>query len=99
MCFGCGKNDHMYSRNIQITCPHAHEPDVKAKAEAKFKEIRDRPGKNSESQERWRKKSPNLSDFSGKSLEKIKSQVFSADADESTIETSESSRHRDDDRG
>ena len=93
------KKDHMHSRNGRITCTRAHEPGVKAKDEAKFKEIKDCPGRNSQSQEHWRKKSLNLSDFCGKSLEKIKSQVFSADTNESIIDTSKSSRRCDEDCG
>ena len=41
--------------------------------------------KLSKTQERWRKKDPGLSDFAGKSLGKIKNQVFAADADVSTL--------------
>ena len=70
-------------------CRRAHEPDFKAKAEAKFREISHRPGRNSESQGRWHKKSPNLSDFSGKSTKKIKIKIFNTDADESNIDTAE----------
>ena len=85
ICFGCKDDGHVYSRNGKITCPHARESDVKAKDRAKFKEIGDQPGKLTESQEHWRKKSPNLSDFSQKSLENIKRQVFNADADRSLL--------------
>ena len=99
-CFGCGSLEHVFSRNGKTLCPRAHEPAIKARADAKFKEIANRPGKVTDSQERWRKKSPNLSDFSGESLKKITNQVYAAeaDADGSTIDT-ESSRGRDDDRG
>ena len=99
ICFGCKSLGHVFSRHGKIICPRGHEPAIKAAADAKFKEIADRPSKVTDSQERWRKKSPNLSDFTGKSLEKITKQVYAAeaDADGSTIDT-ESSRGRDDDR-
>ena len=101
-CFGCGDPDHVFSRDGKIICPRGHERAIKAAAEAKFKEIRERPKKVTDSEERWRKKTPNLSDFTGKNLKKITEQVYAAeaeaDADGSTIDTDSSSRGRDDDR-
>ena len=95
----CDSLEHVFSQHGKTLFPRAHEATIKAKAEAKFKEISDRPGKVTNSQERWRKKSPNLGDFSGESLKKITKQVYAAkvEADGSTID-SESSRGHDDDR-
>ena len=71
-CFGCKSLEHVFSRNGKIICPRGHTTAIKAAADAKFEEIANRPGKLTATQERWRKHDPDLDDFTGASLKKIK---------------------------
>ena len=66
-------------------CPKANDPDVKAKVEAKYKEIANKSNRLTDSQEHWHKKDPDLKYFSGNSLEKIKNQVIAANTNGSSI--------------
>ena len=90
--FECDSKGHLFSKNGKILCPKANNPVIKANADAKFKDISERSNKLTGLQERWQKTDPDLNDFNGKSLKKIKFQVIAANTDSSTIETIESNR-------
>ena len=90
VCFGCDNEDHVFLRGGTIFCPKGNDPDIKAKADARFKEISDRAkdradNKLTKTQEYWHKKDPDRSVFTSKSLKKIKNQVFAANIDGSTF--------------
>ena len=93
VCFGCN-GDHCFARNGETVCSKTNEPGIRATANAKHKEISDRKANKTGAQERWRKDRPDLVDFSGKSPNNIKSQVFPADANGSSITMAESYHHR-----
>ena len=79
VCFGCD-SDHCFARNGETVRTKVNEPGVRTNAEAKYREISDRNASKAGAQEHCCKKDPDLADFSGKSLNKIKSQVLAVDA-------------------
>ena len=85
--------DHLFAWNGETRCPKVNNPIIRAKAGAKYKEIIDNPDNRTGASEHWHKQYPELTDFTGRSLENIKIQVYAAGDNGSTITMAKSNCH------